>query len=334
MTLPQGWNFQRLVPLGLAALIALIVIFHAVAWFIGRSVAIDTFEREAQAWRAAGHEVGWSKRDISGFPFRVTVSVADLMLRHNGVQGWQVEVPQSFVHVQPTSPSLILFELRGDVRWQTDAEAVMVIGHSGNRGSARLKSGRLWRADFTIEGPRWIEGHSGVLRMAADQAEWHIQQSAETDTTYRIYWAAKEPKWNDGALGGARLAQADLIIDQADALLEPGTLNRLAGWASAGGRLTVHGWQLDWEDGASLFLKGNMSANAVSGQWNGVLDLGADQPARVIEKLVRAGWLDTSAMVIGGFLFGSQTKIELPATIAEGDVLLLDQKIASLPPAF
>ena len=103
MSLPDPTPPRKLSRLGLygpiVALVLLVAGFSA-AWFWARGEAEKRMDAGVAQLKRAGYEISWKDRKISGYPFRLNITLTEANARHSS--GWALEAPlvegQAFMH--------------------------------------------------------------------------------------------------------------------------------------------------------------------------------------------------------------------------------------------
>ena len=107
MSLPDPAPPRKLSRLGLYIPFGLLLVFIvaiSVAWFLARGEAVKRMDAGAEMLRRAGYEIGWKTRHVSGYPFRLNISLEEPRISDRS--GWALEAPrlegQAFMHAPTT----------------------------------------------------------------------------------------------------------------------------------------------------------------------------------------------------------------------------------------
>lgn len=316
-------------------LIMLVFVGFSTAWFVARATAIERLDTEAALWREKGNTVSWANRRIGGYPFRLTVQLDAVEIAQINTDPWRFRSDEATLHLQITQPSLMLFEFQGMQEFDSETTGPTRLQHDYAQGSVRFAGGVVEKASLEISAPVLVRAEDGRILAEAEGAEWHIQRGTEDPKAYRVYFGTDAPRLPGVNLGEPSRIQSDMVVTEAGNLLGDESLrDALAVWAAAGGQAQVSGWQIAWPDDAVLFLAGTMSVNPENAAWNGSMNVGARQPARVIGYLADAGMIDPNFRQLGALFFDGEDEVELPVTVRDGELRLMGQRVGTLPAAY
>ncbi|HEY1880511.1 MAG TPA: DUF2125 domain-containing protein [Caulobacteraceae bacterium] len=221
--------------------IALIGWVGAWLWIKGR------IERELDVTsarvKAAGGELNWSGRRVSGYPFRFDVDFTGLTWR--GPDGWGVSAPEI-----RSEASVFAFG-----HWVAYApEGISLVRPTG--GAVRIAAQVLrasvsndnrWPPTFSLEGRDLtftpVTGATPYLLASARQLHIHTLAGPADQGAFLIELddarASPESKLAAVSNGAAVNLEAEAIYDHADAMGGPGWTSAIRSWAMAGGKIQV-----------------------------------------------------------------------------------------------
>jgi len=297
MSLPDPAPARKPSRLGLYAPIAILLALIAawsIAWFAARSQAQTRMDAAVAGLEQSGYRIGWRRREIGGYPFRIDVTLSDFEVR--GPSGWGLSAPTlegeayllSVTHWIFAAPAGLTF-----VRPEAGPVAV-----SGKLIRASLSHFDQRPPSFDLEGVglafQPAPGGQPFALSAADRVEFHLR--AGPDDQGGVFLEVEKGKARLAGLF-ARIAGGKPI-----SIVWNSTLSKMSAftgkdwpaavrhWADAGGQMTVR--QAGVTAGEALIgcNAGTLSVGA-DGRLQGVLDVTLRQAPRALGAIGESGVL-------------------------------------------
>jgi hypothetical protein len=302
----------------------------AVGWVVLSRQVEAQVAAWAEARRAEGYTLAWSRLDIGGFPLRFTVTLAEARIAKDG---WSAEAPAFSVDLAPwrpgridfAAPSLAASGPGGALALETVAAALELDGGRASRlaidgtgAIARLGAEELGRAD---------KARLVIDRFAPEAADWRTESLAGQAAV----WGAKPP---------ARFAGRLLFDDPFDLDLTGTIKGPLAGlerWRDAGGTVELERVIFAWgplkaTGNATVSLDGEMRPLGA-----GTASIQGVDPT--LERLAARGQVKPSDAAIAKMVLGLMSKpnaegaseVTVPVTAQDGRLFLGPVAILTLP---
>ena len=310
----------------------LIALLLAVGWSVAWRMAAQEVERRldegVQTLAARGVAAEWSERRLSGYPFRLNVTLTDLRVTSGG---WGLRIPdfeaQAFLHA-PRS-------------WLTAApEGLTLFRPEGGglevRGDRLLSSLVLPSAGpprLSIEGLGLVftpaPGARPFALTSAARLELHVRPGPEDKAA--VFLRLQDGTPTPGRLladigGGASIAAtAEGRLERASRLRGADLSGALGAWGVAGGKLEILQAGLTAGETRRSLTSPDLSAGA-DGRFRGSLRLTAARAPTLLIALARHGVLSPTEAAGGlvGVLAGrnSGEDLQVDLTLSEGKVRL------------
>jgi len=276
--------------IALAAIIA-----WTAAWVWARSEVKARLDAGAEALRSAGYEVAWKERTISGYPFRLDVTLTEARVRDRS--GWALEAPrleaEAFMHAPTTwilaAPDGLTF--------------VRPVG-----GPVRV-TGKLIRASlshFTNTPPNVsFEGVGLAFQpaagaqpfglQAAERVEFHLRQApSEVGDEGGVWLSVKDGKARLSGLLGRIAGEKPISIEWDGRMSKISAFHgrdwpsAVRNWIAAGGQMNVKRGGLTAGD-ALIGVNSGVLRVGSDGRALGVLDVSLRQAPRALNAMGSTG---------------------------------------------
>lgn len=306
----------------------------ASALFLVWLVLAQRVEAEVAAWaearRAEGYVLAWSRLDVGGFPLRFVVGFADARIAKDG---WSIEAPLLSADLAPWRPDRIdLAASRlavagpgGGLALETATAALALEGGRASRltvegaaAIARAGAEELGRAD---------KARLVVDRFAPDAPDWRTESLAGQATLWRAQPAAR--------FAGRLLFDEPFDLDLTGAIKGP--LTTFERWRDAGGtteldRLTLAWGPLKVDGNATVSLDGEMRPLGA-----GTATLRGVDPT--LDRLAARGDVKPGDAAIAKVVLGLMAKpaadgaseVSVPVTAQDGQLYLGPVPVLKLP---
>jgi hypothetical protein len=266
----------------------LLVAGWSAGWVYAARQVEAGLERGVANLRAAGTEVAWSSKRLSGYPFRLNLALSDLRV---ATGGWVLETSdleaQAFLHAPRN--------------WLLATPAGLKVTRP--EGGGLEVRGRRILASFALAAERMprvsVEGLSLTFRAlpgarpfalaGAERLELHLRPGPNDQAAVflRLEGGAPEPGRLFAELGGGApvSGQLEAIADRASLLGQP---TALRAWSAAGGRLELRQAGLTTGETRLSLASPGLGASP-DGRLSGRLTLRAAGPPEVLQVLLRHG---------------------------------------------
>ncbi len=278
MTLPDSPPARKSRRLGLFlpwTLALLLVVGWSVAWLTLRSQAVARMDAAAAQLRAQGYPVAWETRTVTGFPFRLNVTLTGARLAEPS--GWAIAMP-----LLKTEAWIYRLD-----HWMLVApQGVTLTRPDGGPVTVRAGALRASLAGLGARPPRLsVEGVDLAFDTAAGAPAYMIQSAKRLELHLRpgpedqggVLFRVEGAKLRLQGLP-ARVAQDrpvsmswDLVLSKMSAFKGSNWPNAVRSWRDAGGVLTVRGAELRGGD-ALLTGQGGPLRVGLDGRLTGTLN--------------------------------------------------------------
>lgn len=328
---------RALLLLGCASLAAISLGYVAYWRSIAASVEAGLYDF-ATAERARGRTAQFEVQGIGGFPFWITVELADAFLADSPQAfGWLVATPALSARARPWSLGNVAASVPGGqvlrVEWQGGA---VVIEATGATGAAEIRPGGRLRA-LSLAAP------AAVFGPGADFQAEEIRLSARHDPAgdaldATLTLARVIPPPTLAPPFAAPITAAALTARVAAPAALAGGVGALAAWRAAGGRLDVPSFAAEWGK-LRLEAAGTIRLDALL-RPEGLLELRGQGYQGVLDGLVAGGRLaERPANLIRALLDAlaerradGERTLALPLEAKGGSLFLGPLPILTLPP--
>ena len=280
------------------ALLGAFVIALSVGWFWARGQVVARMDRSVAMLKRAGYEVDWKDRKLSGYPFRLNVTLTEFTVRERS--GWGLQAPrlegQAFLHA-PTrwviaAPEGLSFErpVRGAVQVRGK-----LIRASLNHLSDRPPSVSLEGVGLTFAP---AAGAQPFVLSAAERFEMHLRKGPDDEAG--LWISVKQGRVQlSGLLGRIASDQPvsfawDGRLSHISALTGRDWPEAVRAWTVAGGRMRVRPGGLTAGEAVVGVTAGDLGV-ASDGRLTGALDLSLRQAPRALNALGQSGAIPTEA---------------------------------------
>ena len=296
MSLPDpaapGKRVSRLPIYLVLGVLAFLVAAGAIAWILARKSAIERLDHAAADLRRAGFEVDWRDRRISGFPFRLDLTLTELRVRTPA--GWSLETPrleaEAFLHAPG---NWVLATPDGLTFVRPGGGPVRI---SGKLLHASLTHLRDLPPNLSLEGVDLTfapgAGAQPFVLSAAGRIEMHLRKSPDDEAG--VWISVREGKaQTSGLLGG--IAARGPVTFEWDSRLS--NISAFAGrnwadaarhWTGAGGRMRVKRAGLTAGTASLAVTSGTLGAGG-DGRIVGALEMTLREAPRALTALGQGG---------------------------------------------
>lgn len=301
MTLPVSAAPRKPRRLGLYGPFALLLIFVA-AWSVGwlwlRAEILHDMDAARQSMAGSGGNLDWASRSISGYPFRLDVTLTNPRLREPS--GWTLAAPTLKAEALAFAPT----------RWVAVAPAGVTI--SRPIGGQVIVKARVLRASISNPGvhpPRLSVEGIGLIFTAAPGAdpffltsagELHLHTRAGPGDQGAVYFELDQAKAPLSGLMGKIAAgrpvnlAADATYTHAASLSGADWAGAVRAWSHAGGALNVRRLRVAAGDALIDAQAGTLTVDD-DGRLRGSLGASLRQAPRVLAVMRRQGTIAPEA---------------------------------------
>jgi hypothetical protein len=320
MSLPDPAPPRKLSRLGLygpiVALVLLVTGFSA-AWFWARGEAETRLDAGVAQLKRAGYDISWKDRKISGYPFRLNITLTEASARHSS--GWALEAPvvegQAFMHA-PTS--WVIAAPEGLTFVRPVAGPVRV---SGKLLRASLTKLNARPPNLSFEGVNLAfqptAGAQPFALASAERVEFHLRRAPkEVGAEAGLWLMVKNGKSQlSGLLGGVAgdkpvAVEWDGRVSAIDAFRGADWPDAVRNWVTAGGRMSVKRGGLTAGDALIGVNAGNLGVGS-DGRVSGVLEVSLRQAPRALGVMGAAGVLTPDRVAAAAAVVTARTSGDL-----------------------
>jgi hypothetical protein len=320
MSLPDPTPPRKLSRLGLygpiVALVLLVAGFSA-AWFWARGEAETRMDAGVAQLKRAGYEISWKDRKISGYPFRLNITLTEANARHSS--GWALEAPvveaQAFMHA-PTS--WVIAAPEGLTFVRPAAGPVRVTGKLIRASLTRLTA---TPPNLSFEGVNLVfqptAGAQPFALSSAERVEFHLRRApSEVGAEAGVWLMVKNGKAQLSGLLGRVAGEKPVSIEwdgrisAIDAFRGADWPNAVRNWTTAGGRMSVKRGGLTAGDALVGVNSGNLGVGS-DGRLTGVLDVSLRQAPRALGVMGASGALPLDRAVAATAVAEARTSGDL-----------------------
>ena len=298
MSLPDPAPPRKLSRLGLYIPFGLLLVFIvaiSVAWILARGEAVKRIDAGAEILRRAGYEVVWKTRHVSGYPFRLNISLEEPRISDRS--GWALEAPrlegQAFMHAPTT--------------WMIAAPEGLTFVRP-RAGPVRV-SGKLLRAslshltdrppNLSFEGVNLtFQAAAGAQPFglsAAERVEIHLRKAPkEVGDEAGAWLMVKNGKAQASGLLGRVAGNKPISIEwdgrlsKISAFRGTDWVSAVRNWVAAGGQMSVKRGGLTAGDAVIGVNSGTLRVSS-DGHLSGVLDVSLRQAGRALGVMGSSG---------------------------------------------
>ena len=300
MSLPDPAPPRKLSRLGLYIPFGLLLVFIvaiSVAWILARGEAVKRMDAGAEILRRAGYEVVWKTRRVSGYPFRLNISLEEPRISDRS--GWALEAPrlegQAFMHAPTT--------------WMIAAPEGLTFVRP-RAGPVRV-SGKLLRAslshltdrppNLSFEGVNLtFQAAAGAQPFglsAAERVEIHLRKAPkEVGDEAGAWLMVKNGKAQASGLLGRVAGNKPISIEwdgrlsKISAFRGTDWVSAVRNWVAAGGQMSVKRGGLTAGDAVIGVNSGTLRVSS-DGHLSGVLDVSLRQAGRALGVMGSSGMI-------------------------------------------
>ncbi len=312
--------------------IALALGAYSWIWFATADRLEGRFGSWVEARRAEGLEVGTGRSRVTGFPYRLNLTVEDLRVAgQQDRRRWAWQAQTLRIHALPLQSSHVILELDGLVsltREEDTARGTRIVRTEGVPGSARASlvwtgdalariavdiqnltghRERLLRGpDRTLETPRRMPFEAARLQLHTIDGAGTDGPSAPSGVSRRLILRSDRIAWSGTVLPalGETIARAEarlILTGLPDQMLRrQGLLSRdsFRAWRANSGTVHVDGLEVDWSP-VRLDATGTMTLDR-RGRPQGSLDVTVTNLAEAVDGLAQGGLLDHAMATLAG----------------------------------
>lgn len=298
MSLPDPAPTRKLSRLGLYgpfAALAVFILAWSGAWVWARGEALSRMDAGVALLKRSGYDLGWKDRRLSGYPFRLNISLTEPYARDRS--GWALEAPvlegQAFMHAPTTwviaAPQGLTF-----VRPQGGPVRV-----SGKLIRASLSHLTTAPPNVSFEGVglsfQPAAGAQPFGLSAAERVEIHLRRAPkEVGDEAGVWLMVKDGKAQLSGLLGRIAGNKPISIEwdgrmsKIDAFRGRDWREAVRAWTTAGGRMAVKRAGLTAGDAVIGANSGSLGVGS-DGRLTGVLDVSLRQAPRALDAMGAAG---------------------------------------------
>lgn len=284
---PRRWGLY--VPFIIAGLV---IVGWSALWVHARGEAGRRMDAAADQFRAAGYQVTWSERRITGYPFRLNVSLKDAQIREPS--GWALSAPrlegQAFMH---GLSNWVLATQDGLSFTRPVGGAVAVKGEVIHASLFHLDKPL---PNLSFEGTKLTfapaTGAQPFALTAADKVEFHFRPGPDDQAAIMLKVDAGQAR-----LSGlfARMAEGkpisivwDSVLSKIGSFHGDNWPDAVRDWTTAGGRMTVRNAGITAGDAVIGAQAGTLSVG-YDGRLNGTLDVSLRQAHKALGAMAETG---------------------------------------------
>jgi len=290
---PRRWGLY--VPFIIAGVV---VVAWTGLWIHARGEAGRRMDAAADQMRAAGFQVTWAERRITGYPFRLNVTLTDAQLREPS--GWSLAAPklegQAYMH--------------GLANWVLAAQEGLTFTRPIG-GPVAVKGDVIHASLFHLDKPlpnlsfegtkltfTPATGAQPFALTAADKVEFHFRPGPDDQAAVMLKVDAGQAR-----LSGlfARMAEGKPVAIVWDSLLSKISAFRgsnwpeaVRAWTAAGGRMTVRNAGITAGEAVIGAQSGTLSVG-YDGRLNGTIDVSLRQAPKTLGAMAETGVIQPDA---------------------------------------
>ena len=252
--------------------VLLLALAWSAGWFWLRGDVLRRMDTARTAWRAAGHDLGWTARTLSGFPFRLDLDLSDA--RMGDGSGWAISTPRLNAEAFVFSPSHWVLVAPGAGTITRRSAGPVIVHAKVLRASLSDFAARPLRLSveglaLTFDAP---PGEKPFLLASA--AEFHLHTRAGPDDQGALYLGLENAApAHGGALERVAAGQSvnltlDGLYDHAAAMRGRDWPDSLQAWKAAGGAFNLRLLKIE-AGGASLEARSGHASAGADGRLRG-----------------------------------------------------------------
>lgn len=257
---------------------AILALAGAAGWFVARVNLGRQMDRAVQTLHAHGVEVSWTRRRVSGFPFRLDVAIDALRITDRS--GWAISAPQFKGEAFAYDPSHWMFAAPAGVAVTRPGTGVLDVTGQAIRASVSALGTAAPR--FSFQGLKLTfspePGATVPALGAADLLEVHLQPGPNDQAALLIRLEGGRPPLSVSAGGaGQTLALTwNSRLSHMSALAGADWPTAVKHWSASGGVMALDSAQLSL-DGLMLNAKPATLAVGRDGRLQGTVPLTLSQ---------------------------------------------------------
>jgi hypothetical protein len=293
MSLPDKPSLRKPSRLGLYMPFAVLLAAVA-AWSFGwswmRGAVFREMDKAAGDLGAAGYQVDWTGRTLSGFPFRLDIDIAGPRLRE--VSGWGLSAPRLKAEAFVFAPDHWVIVAPEGFTLQRRRGGPVRIGAGVLRASLSDASAHPPRLSVEGRDLTFSAGAGGAPVSMTEAKELHLHAKAGPDDQGALYLEIDRAR-TSGSGPLAQMAGAEPltliaagVFSHASGLNGVGLAGALRAWAAAGGELRLRQFSLDAGAVSATAASGSLGVDGY-GRLKGGLDLRLKQGPRLLGALLR-----------------------------------------------
>lgn len=280
------------------ALLGLFIVALSVGWFWARGQVVARMDRSVEGLKQAGYQIEWKDRRLSGYPFRLNVTVTDVAVRERS--GWGLQAPrlegQAFLH----APTQWVIAAPAGLSFERPAAGAVQVRGKLIRASLSHLADRPPNVSFEGVGLTFTPaaGAQPFALSAAERVEMHLRKGPDDEGGL----------WISVRQGRAQLAGLLGLIaaDQPVSFAWDGRLSHISAltgrdwptavraWTAAGGRMQVRPGGLTAGQAVVGITSGDLGVGA-DGRASGALDLSLRRAPSALNALGQSGAIPTEA---------------------------------------
>lgn len=274
------------------AIAGLVIIGWTGFWIYGRAETARQIDANVERLRSAGYDISWAERRITGYPFRLNVSMTNAVVREPS--GWAFAAPQlegqAFMH---GLTSWVLATPQGLTFTRPDRGPVEVKGeviHASVTGLDRPMP------NISFEGSKLAftpaAGAQPFFLTAADKVQFHLRPGPSDQAAIFLKVDAGKAQLSGlfARMAGDRPISIvwESVISRASAFQGDSWPRAVAAWTLAGGRMTVRQAGIT-AGSASIGVENGVLTVARDGRLSGSMSVNLREAPRALGAMAETG---------------------------------------------
>jgi len=298
MSLPDPTPTRKLSRLGLYLPFGLLLVIAAAwtgAWFWARGEAERRMDAGAATLKNAGYEVSWRDRAITGYPFRLNMTVTETQIRDRS--GWALAAPRLEAQAYMHAPTYWIVAAPEGMTFVRPVGGPVRVGGKLIRASLSHLTNMPPNISFEGVGLTFqaAAGAQPFGLSAAERVEVHLRQApTEVGDEAGLWVTVNDGKARLAGLLGRIAGDKPVSIEWDSRLTHIGAFHgrdwpeAVRQWTDAGGRINVKRAGLTAGDALIGANSGTLGVGS-DGRLSGVLDVSLRQAPRALDVMGATG---------------------------------------------